>query len=89
MAKIDKFYWSEFSSDEMQNLVHISRERGWRFALENIIKPRNHDIYDMFFDDSRADWQFLLPLDKDSIVLDAGAGWGALSFSLATVKEVR
>ena len=83
MAKINKFYWSEFSGAEMGNLVSISKEKGWRFALENIIKPRNHDIYDMFFDDSRADWQFLLPLNKRSVVLDAGAGWGALSFSLS------
>ncbi|MFC1590609.1 methyltransferase domain-containing protein [Candidatus Omnitrophota bacterium] len=82
-AKKDKYFWSEFSTDDMRNLVAVSREKGWRFSLENIIKPRSPDTYDIFFDNSRADWRFLTPLDKNSVVLDSGAGWGALSFSLS------
>jgi len=70
----------------MQELNKKTREyNNWHRAMLEVI-PEYRSAIEPY---SRADLQFLLPINKDSIVLDAGAMWGALTIPIAQYcKEV-
>jgi ubiquinone/menaquinone biosynthesis C-methylase UbiE len=70
----------------MQELNSRAREYGdWLKAVDEIVPTYRSAIVPY----SRADVQFMLPINKDSIVLDIGAMWGALTIPIAQYcKEV-
>lgn len=81
-------YWGEITRKEMIS-VNLQLKRGeyWKDALKKVIgkKPRKQfpEPYSFATDLSRANWKFLLFLDKNSKVLDIGAGLGTVSEIMA------
>lgn len=77
------FYWGEVPAETMAEVNRLAGETGWLEACRRLIEPTHPWVYRYIVDESRAHWQFLLPLSSESDVLDIGAGWGTLSFALA------
>jgi len=68
------------------DLIRLAEEDGWKVAQNNFVQDYNGDEGQDFMsavtDAGRADWKFLLPLSRDSQVLDLGCGWGMLAVDL-------
>jgi len=79
------FYWGEVPAETMAEVNRLAGETSWLEACRRLIQPTQPWVYRYIVDESRAHWQFLLPLSSESDVLDIGAGWGTLSFALAPV----
>lgn len=68
---------------EKKALMELTKRMHWREALALELKDKQPLRYEWIIYERAADWKVLLPLNKDSTVLDAGCGWGTLTFQLA------
>lgn len=76
-------YYPEVERAEMERLIAETEQRPWRAVLHDFCAARNPYQYRIATDESRADWRFLVPLKPSWLVLDIGAGWGAITSVLA------
>jgi ubiquinone/menaquinone biosynthesis C-methylase UbiE len=76
----ERRYWCNLPPDQVEEIDAAIREQGWETALETCVPPR---IRSYIEGEGRDDARFFLPLDQNSVVLDLGSMWGALSFGLA------
>jgi len=77
------FYWGEIPQDLMKTCLRKCRTQHWRDVLSQMLSPGYQEIMRYASSATRADWQYLLPLTRESTVLDLGAGWGSNTFPLA------
>ncbi|MBU1102655.1 methyltransferase domain-containing protein [Patescibacteria group bacterium] len=81
-------YWGEISRDEMKQLLASIERDGWQKANRELAQ-KDPQRLKFIYNPGRADWRFYVPLDNQSVVLDAGCGLGAITLPLAeVVKEV-
>jgi hypothetical protein len=84
---LDDFYWGFLPRPEMGEMLEITRQESWRKGLDYFVNrhPASERRYyeDYASNPARADWRFLLPFSKESVVLDIGSGLGAVAFALA------
>jgi len=73
-------YWCNIPRREMQQVVDYVRMHGFQAGLRDRI-PRY--LHSAIIHADRADARFFLPIDKESVILDMGCMWGALTFALA------
>lgn len=77
-------YWGKLSKEHMEDALRLIDKDGWE-AFDSKYKH----TFDFTYEEDRADWRFVVPMTKDSTVLDIGAGMGRSSIPLArVVKEV-
>lgn len=75
-------YWGRGSSQELEEALEYLDKNGWeKFKLIYNSK------FDFTFEENRADWRFNVPISKDFVVLDAGAGMGRTSIPLARIVK--
>lgn len=79
-------YWGNVSREKMRELNQRAiKYSSWHKAAMELI-PEYLPAIEPF---SRADVQYLLPIHNDSVILDAGAMWGALTIPIAqNCKEI-
>lgn len=78
------FYWNQIPLDTMHELLASARESGWEKALRDHLEPRvGNYTFRYAVDERRADWFPLCSLNRESTIVDIGAGWGAVSMGLA------
>jgi len=79
-------YWCNVNRDQMLKLIDVAETSGdWLSAVNKYIPDYAGAIVPF----SRADAQFIFPIDKNSRVLDAGCMWGGLTIPIAQFcKEV-
>ncbi|MBI4845693.1 MAG: methyltransferase domain-containing protein [Candidatus Omnitrophica bacterium] len=65
------------------NLLKLAKQTYWKDALKQELKEKQPFRYERLMYNAAADWVYLIPLNKESVVLDAGSGWGVLSFQIA------
>jgi len=65
---------------EMTQFVSVSKQNGWRQAVETVVPEY---LRATIWDEDRADFRFILPIETSSVVLDAGCAWGAITTALA------
>ncbi len=75
-------YYSDLDEDTMKFLVENSRKNGWRKTINEFFENKPF-LLRIIADETRADWHYLMPLDKNSMALDIGAGWGTITLPLA------
>src|SRR4051812_2408249 len=75
---------SIFSDAESHDIAHIAETEGWQVAAHDHMRRLNHRAYRLAIDEYRSQVRFLLPLDRESRVLNLQADWGAVAFNLAT-----
>jgi ubiquinone/menaquinone biosynthesis C-methylase UbiE/uncharacterized protein YbaR (Trm112 family) len=80
--KKDAFCWGE-EKEELKTIIKDALNRGWHKALDEAFKVDKPVFLTGILDDSRADFSYVLPIDKDAVVLDLGSGWGTISIALA------
>jgi ubiquinone/menaquinone biosynthesis C-methylase UbiE len=68
---------------ETEDLFDLFKQMHWKEALEQKIKPHKPLRFERLVYDKAADWMALLNLGGNSRILDAGCGWGTLTFQLA------
>jgi SAM-dependent methyltransferase len=71
----------------MQEMLEVAACQGWQAGVGYFLdkQPLSERRYysDYATSEARADWRFLIPLPKQSRVLDIGSGLGAITFALA------
>jgi ubiquinone/menaquinone biosynthesis C-methylase UbiE len=67
----------------MKEVNEFACNHGWRRALDHYVRQDYPHIYQYVLDYGRADFAYLAPLNKQSVILDVGSGWGTLSCLLA------
>ncbi len=79
----DHLYWGEIPRELMSEVLLNAKSKGWRSAIEFCLQPEHSKLIDYIANEIRADWRYLIPLEKNHSVLDIGAGWGAISAVLS------
>lgn len=82
----DEQYWGEIPQERMNAIIEKAEQEGWKEAVREYIYPHDAKLSDYVTDETRTDFRFLLPISRESVVLDIGSGWGALSVALARVS---
>ncbi|MEP6732419.1 MAG: methyltransferase domain-containing protein [bacterium] len=77
------FYWGEIEKADARRLVDEARDRGWKNAVSSRFEESDA-AWISILDWQRASWIPLLALPLDSVVLDIGSGYGAITHALAT-----
>jgi SAM-dependent methyltransferase len=77
-------YWGEIDQDRMIEINERIRNRPWRNVLMEDSSEQVMKAAKMMMNPDRANWHMLLPLGKESIVLDIGAGSGAITETMAS-----
>lgn len=73
-------YWGKAPKEELEKALQVLEEKGWQEFEKQFSKK-----FDFTFEENRADFRFMIPVTKQSIILDAGAGMGRISIPLARV----
>lgn len=76
---------------EMESILNCADQVGWLNALEEYDKKNEYisRLSEYATNLSRVDFKFLIPFNKQSIVLDIGGGHGLIALTLAkSVKQV-
>ncbi|MGB2961854.1 MAG: class I SAM-dependent methyltransferase [Candidatus Omnitrophota bacterium] len=76
----DASYWGEVPREKMKEIVENAKKGDWKDAVNAYL---GKERVEYITDESRGWWQYLLPSIEKGKVLDVGAGWGTISFSLA------
>ncbi len=78
-------YWGEIgiSREALLEITRRMETRHWREVIVEHEDPAVRQYNKYIGNLGRACWQSLLPLNKDSVVLDGGAGFGAVSHALS------
>jgi SAM-dependent methyltransferase len=82
-SSTSSYFFGEVDKAAIDRCIELAEKEGWNKALNDYLRPISPDTYQYATDYSRADWRFLLPLSKESKVLDLGSGWGIISLALA------
>jgi len=75
-------YWGKSPESVLKRGLRIIEKKGWEE-----FNKRFCGKLDFTDDESRADWRFNIPITKDFVVLDAGAGMGRVTIPLARVVK--
>src|SRR6266567_735436 len=82
------YYWGEVGRSDAQELLDAARRGPWMDAVKQRFGDRD-DMISGVLDLQRASWAPMLSLHERSAALDIGAGYGAITHSLArSVGEV-
>jgi len=78
-------YWNHLTEEQMVELLRICRESGWRQSIDAVLRPEVDDYTVSYVvDPRRADGIQPLLADEPMSIVDVGAGWGAVTCSLAS-----
>ena len=76
------YYWGEVNQDEASRFVEEAKQLGWRQAVANRFRD-DPEMLISLLDWQRVSWLPLLGLPHDSVALDIGCGYGAITHALA------
>src|SRR5690242_15777540 len=75
------YYWGEVPKSEADDLLRQASKIGWREAVMNRFS-QDRAMQISITDWQRASWLPLLALDSQSVALDIGSGYGAITHAL-------
>ncbi|KCZ70520.1 methylase involved in ubiquinone/menaquinone biosynthesis [Candidatus Methanoperedens nitroreducens] len=84
----DTKYYGDMPSEEMEILLQRMSNEPWRDVIDEMISNKNPWLYFIMTEETRTDWQFLFSLDKNSLVLEVGAGHGTSTIAMARRAKV-
>jgi ubiquinone/menaquinone biosynthesis C-methylase UbiE len=76
----EPFYWDGMAKKDVVSFNNFAKEVGWREAIKSRMKEEGQSY---LFDESRANWKYLIESNINGKILDAGCGRGTLSFALS------
>lgn len=75
--------YSVFDPQTASVITELAETDGWSKAIERHAGSIGAYSRGYICDESRADWQVLLPIGPTATVLDIGSGWGNIAVSMA------
>ncbi|WP_198153250.1 class I SAM-dependent methyltransferase [Thermotalea metallivorans] len=81
-------YYGDLCERDMKNLLKEMDYTDWKELVYKYFANSYPFLYYIITDNNRADWHYLVPLEKESIVLDVGTGWGTLAFPISYRAKV-
>jgi SAM-dependent methyltransferase len=75
-------YWGKSPESMLLDGLRLIESEGWE-----AFDKKYYGWLDYTYDESRADWRFNIPVTKDFVVLDTGAGMGRITIPLARVVK--
>lgn len=79
--------YHEFDSNRFEKMLEKAQTEGCYRAL-SCLQPGDQINESYFYDPTRSDFIFLLPVNRNSVVLDAGCGFGSLAVELSKKSEL-
>lgn len=79
----DDIYWGEIPENLMDDIVNDAKRIGWQCSTKRHLEKDYPSLIDYVLNETRADWRYLIPIEKEFDILDLGAGWGLISSVLA------
>ncbi len=76
--------WQFENNDVSEKLIQDADTNGWKQAVES---KYDHIKSSWIASTSRAEGIYLSDIDDTSVILDAGCGWGALSYAIAPIAK--
>lgn len=83
----DEYYWGEIPESEMDKILEISRNKGWKNMMKDYFQKTHPRLVNMIMSKGRVDWINLFDSKEKMSILDIGSGWGQNSFLLANNKN--
>lgn len=80
----DTNYYGEIPKEKKEELL-ASMDRGvhWRELVWENFGTSYPFLHHIIVDETRNDFRYFLPVNRDSVILDLGAGWGTMSCHFA------
>ena len=78
-----EFYWCEIPRSSMKKLLEYAQKNDWKSAIYDELANDREALYRTIGDDRRANWKYLLPINKKWTTVDIGCGWGAVAIGLS------
>jgi len=78
-------YYGEIERERMRLLLQDAKARGYKAAVRDFLN--DEFVYTYVADEHRAKWMELLPLDRNSKVLDVGCGWGTNTIPISRTVQ--
>lgn len=75
--------YSVFDHDIAEKVTQLAEEESWNKAVDQYSYSLGKYTKNYIKNESRADWHVVLPINRDSVLLDIGSGWGNIAISLA------
>jgi len=72
-----------FNDAVADKVTELAEQVSWLQAIEKYSSTIGTYTLNYIKDESRADWHVILPINKKSIILDIGSGWGNIAISLS------
>lgn len=77
-------YWNQLNREQMEFLLDLAEEKGYRYAVENVIgRFKDPELCRYILAANRADFRAILPISHHTDILEIGAGWGGVTCGLA------
>ncbi|HEX8817046.1 MAG TPA: methyltransferase domain-containing protein [Terriglobales bacterium] len=76
------YYWGEVNQEQASDLLTEATTLGWRNAVQGRFRNQPEMVASLL-DCQRASWLPLLALASNSVALDIGSGYGAITHALA------
>lgn len=89
MTREPQWYPKDYiTAEQFDQWLQDIEQRGWRESVEHLLADmeargqKRRSLEMLAFDESRADFHYLLPITPDAVVLDYGCGLGSIAFGL-------
>lgn len=69
-------YWGVLNRDTVKKILAHAQEKDWQEALKIYLQKEHPEYYDYLLGTSWSCWHLILPLPRESVVLDLGCRWG-------------
>jgi ubiquinone/menaquinone biosynthesis C-methylase UbiE len=78
-------YWNQLNKATMVELIANAGKIGWKDTIHKYFDEleREKGYVSYICRQDRADFAYLVPVGPESVILDAGCGWGAITTQLA------
>jgi SAM-dependent methyltransferase len=78
------YYWGEVTQEDALSILEEATQLGWREAATRRFNS-DPDLLSTIIDNQRVSWFPLLGLSADSVALDTGSGYGAITHALSSL----
>lgn len=75
--------WSVFEPDVANKVTELAEQKGWQAAIDAYTDTIGKYTLGYIKNETRADWQVILPMGPESTVLDIGSGWGNIALGMS------
>ncbi len=88
VGSADEVPYHDTSDDELDRLIERMKEHNWYDVIAEVYADSNPWLCKIVTNSNRSDFLFLLPIRREFLALDLGAGWGQVAVPLSKFCDV-